>query len=168
MKRFLTIKTYSEIHRSLIVAKFCSAKIYHNTKKPKLGNCPTSVFVHPNAKLLGFAVGYVLAHGGVIAAQFEPAGVVLAVLDGGIGVGTLGAPQLDDDAVAFFAGHGVPHKTVYNLPHCTKLTPTWQTVDITSHGRIAANEFASMIRPYLLAADVTSDFPRANSSESIR
>ena len=124
--------------------------------------------MHPNAKLLGFAVGHVLAHGGVIAAQFEPAGVVLAVLDGGIGVGTLGAPQLDDDAVAFFAGHGVPHKTVYNLPHCTKLTPTWQTVDntgsplsrtahaegaeafvgdVTSHGRIAANQFARMIRP---------------------
>jgi len=116
-------------------------------KKPRLGNCPTSVFVHPNAKLLGFAVGYVLAHSGVVAAQFEPAGVVLAVLDGGIGVGTLGAPQLDDDAVAFFAGHGVPHKIVYNLPYCTKLTPAWQTVDITSLGQIAANQFAGMIRP---------------------
>jgi hypothetical protein len=25
-------------------------------------------------------------------------------------VGTLGAPHLDDNAVAFFAGDGVPHK----------------------------------------------------------
>ena len=131
-------------------------------KNPRLGNCPTSGFVHPNTKLLGFAVGYVLAHGGVIAAQFEPAGVVLAVLDGGIGVGTLGAPQLDDDAVAFFAGHGVPHKTVYNLPHCTKLTPTWQTVD-NIRFLLSRTEHAEHTEAFV--GDVTSDFPRANSSE---
>jgi hypothetical protein len=77
-------------------------------------------------------------------------------------VGTLGAPQLDDDAVAFFAGHGVPHKTVYNLPHCTKLTPTWQTVD-NIRFLLSRTEHAEHTEAFV--GDVTSDFPRANSSE---
>lgn len=66
---------------------------------------------HPWQSLLGFAVEHVLAQRGVVAAQFETIGVVLAVLDGGVGMGTLGAAQLDDDAVALFAGHDIPRNS---------------------------------------------------------
>lgn len=86
----------------------------HNTKKPRIGNCLSSVYVHHSAKLLGFAVGYMLAHGGVIAPQFEPTRVVFAVFDGGVRVGALGTSHFDNNAVAFFAGHCVPHKIICN------------------------------------------------------
>lgn len=50
-----------------------------------------------------------LAQSGVVAAQFETIRVVLAVFHRGIGMCALGAPELDDDAIALLTGHGVPH-----------------------------------------------------------
>ncbi len=65
----------------------------------------------PSATLLGLAVEHVLAQRGVVPAQLKTVGVVFAVLDGGVGMSTLGAAQLDDDAVALFAGHDIPRKS---------------------------------------------------------
>ncbi len=48
------------------------------------------------------------AQRGVVTAQFESICVVLAVLHRRIGMCALGAPELDDDAIALLTGHGVP------------------------------------------------------------
>lgn len=90
---------------------------------------PNLVFsVSEITKLLGFAVRDMLADSGVVPTQFQTTRVVFAVLYSGVRVCALGAAQLNDDAVAFFAGHGIPHKIVYNLAHCTKLITIWQTM----------------------------------------
>lgn len=90
---------------------------------------PNLVFsVSEITKLLGFAVRDMLADSGVVPTQFQTTRVVFAVLYSGVRVCALGAAQLNDDAVAFFAGHGIPHKIVYNLAHCTKIITIWQTI----------------------------------------
>jgi hypothetical protein len=46
-----------------------------------------------------------LAQGWVIAAQLKTIGIVLAILHRGVGMCALSATELDDNTVAFFAGH---------------------------------------------------------------
>ena len=55
--------------------------------------------------LLGLAVQHMLAQGWVVAAQLKTTSVVLAILHRGVGMCALSAPELDDNAVALFAGH---------------------------------------------------------------
>lgn len=55
--------------------------------------------------LLGLTVQHMLAQGWVVAAQFKTIGIVLAVLHCGVGMCALSATELDDNAVALFAGH---------------------------------------------------------------
>lgn len=57
------------------------------------------------ASLLRLAILHMSAQSWVIAPQFEPVRVILAVLLRCIGVTALGAAQLDHDSVAFFACH---------------------------------------------------------------
>lgn len=57
--------------------------------------------------LLGFAVEDVPTQGWIVAAQFEPVRIVLAILCCRVGMRALGAAQFDNDPVAFFARHGL-------------------------------------------------------------
>jgi len=77
--------------------------------------------------LLGLAVGHMLAHSGVVPAELKTSGVVLAVLGGGVGMSALAALELDDNAIAFFAGHVILAKIRINLIYCSKNMRSWQT-----------------------------------------
>ena len=57
--------------------------------------------------LAGLAEEDVLEKEGIVLADFEASGVVPLVLLGVIDVFALGAFELDDDAIAFFLGHGI-------------------------------------------------------------
>ncbi len=57
--------------------------------------------------LLGFAVDDVPTQGWIVAAQFEPVGIVLAVLCCCVRMCAFGAAQFDDDPIPFFACHGL-------------------------------------------------------------
>lgn len=68
-----------------------------------------------------------LAHGGVVPTELKTSGVVLAVLGGGVGMSALAALELDDNAIAFFAGHVILAKIRINLIYCSKNMRNWQT-----------------------------------------
>ena len=77
--------------------------------------------------LLGLAVGHMLAHSGVVPAELKTSGVVLAVLGGGVGMSALATLELDDNAIAFFAGHVILTKIRINLVYCNNNVRSWQT-----------------------------------------
>lgn len=74
-------------------------------KKPRSWLPCSVVLAHIRQTLLGFAVGHMLAHEWIIPTQLKTIGIVLAVFGGGIGMSALAALELDDNAIAFFAGH---------------------------------------------------------------
>lgn len=78
-------------------------------------------------ELLGLAVGHMLAHGGVVTTELKTSGVVLAVLGGGVGMSALATLELDDNAIAFFAGHVILAKIRINFIYCSKNMRNWQT-----------------------------------------
>jgi len=83
--------------------------------------------------LLGLAVGHMLAHSGVVPAELKTSSVVLAVLGGGVGMSALATLELDDNAIAFFAGHVILAKIRINLVYCSKNMCSWQPQFLPRH-----------------------------------